>query len=505
MNDAAALAIQIERPVIATEDRRSFDGYLARPANERGPGLVIFSEMWGVAPSKTEMAEDYAKRGWCAYVPNMFWRSEFTGIVPFEEADQAWQRFNAFDWQRAADDARVAVQWLRTQAFSSGKVAAIGFCMGGRTAFLAAVRGGVHASISLYALGIAKYLDELQTITTPLQLHYGLNDAHIPKSDVDAVIAAAKGNRNVEVYLYAGAEHGFFTKGRPAFNAEAVAAASVHIERMLAAVAGDDLARLPQFEPRPIPFADLQEYDVQVQREQGIDVQVQGKQRIDDVLSEFMAPYIRDATKLEPFLNDAKRAIAGYVGARETEYDRRKAKKLLSATSIALETTKRKLQEIARWPELSNYLKRLHRDSAPTERPEPSSQEQVEKELQRRAHLDRSYSDFAPDQIAWRLSQLETVVSLADERVSFGSGDAQRDQIAQDFTDQLASAWHSATERKPTYSRPTPRLKNPSPFARLLETINQKLLKEHHRSPNNFFEYGAKAIKRLRQLIEPDC
>src|SRR5215471_9160558 len=348
MNDAARPPIQIERPVIAVEDGRSFDGYLARLANGRGPGLVIFSEMWGVAPSKTEMAEDYAKRGWCAYVPNMFWRSEFTGVVPFEEAEQAWRRRNAFDWQRAADDARLAVQWLRTQPFSSGKVAAIGFCMGGRIAFLAAARGNVDASISLYALGIAKHLDELPTIPIPLQLHYGLNDEHIPKSEVDAVIAAAKGNRNVEAYLYPGAEHGFFTKGRPAFNAEAVAAASLHIERLLLAIrAADYLARLPQFEPRPTPFADLEEYDVQVQREQGNDVQEQGKQRIDDVLLKFMAPYVRDAAKLEPFLNDAKRAIAGYVGARETEYDRWKAKKLLSATLIALEKTKSTLREIA--------------------------------------------------------------------------------------------------------------------------------------------------------------
>jgi hypothetical protein len=295
----------------------------------------------------------------------------------------------------------------------------------------------------------------------------------------------------------------------------------------------DYLARLPQFEPRPIPFADLQEYDVQVQREQGIDVQVQREQgidvqkqgkhtpwlgkmpkplrceRIDDVLSKFMARHIHDATKLEPFLNDAKRAIAGYVGARETEYDRRKAKKLLSATSIALsialEKAKPKLQEIARWPELSNYLKRLHRDATLAEQPQPSSQKQVKQELQRRAHLGRSYSDFAPEQIAWRLSQLERVVSLAAEQVTFGPGDAQRDQIAQDFTDQLASAWHSATKTLPTCSKPTPRLKNPSPFARLLETINQKLLKDRHRSPNNFFEYGIKSVKRVRPLIGPDC
>jgi hypothetical protein len=293
----------------------------------------------------------------------------------------------------------------------------------------------------------------------------------------------------------------------------------------------DYLARLPQFEPRPTPFADLQEYDVRVlleqrnvkvlfdeQRnvkglrdEQGNDVPY-GKRRIDDVLSTFMAAYIRDATKRQPFLNDAKRAIAGYVGARETEYDRRKAKTLLTETLTNLETARRKLQEIAGWPELSNYLKLgVYRDApsagakntmnvTPTERPEPSSaQEQVEQARQRTA----AYFDFAPDQIAWRLSQIEAVVSLADERLSFGPGDAQRDQIAQDFTDQLASAWRSATERSPTCSRPTPRLKNPSPFARLLETINQELLEERHRSPNDFFEYGAKAVKRLRQLIGP--
>jgi len=284
----------------------------------------------------------------------------------------------------------------------------------------------------------------------------------------------------------------------------------------------DYLARLPQFEPRPIPFADLQEYDIQVQREQGIDGTDCGdvpssdcgeaglprarKQRIDDVLSKFMAPHIRDdATKLELFLNDAKRAIAGYVGARETEYDRRRAKKLLSATSIALETTERKLQEIARWPELSNYLKRLYRDASLTEQPQPSSWKQVKQEHRRRADLGRSYSDFAPDQIARRLSQLETVVSLAGERVTFGPGDAQRDQIARDFTDQLASAWHSATGTLPTCSKSTPRLKNPSPFARLLETINQELLAERHRSLNDFHRYGIKSVKRLRQLIGPDC
>jgi hypothetical protein len=270
----------------------------------------------------------------------------------------------------------------------------------------------------------------------------------------------------------------------------------------------DYLARLPQFEPRPIPFADFQE-ECPRGEPQEVGPQNTREKRIDDVVSKFMAPYIRDATKLKPFLNDAKRAIAGYVGARESEYDRRKAKKLLSAASIALETTKRKLQEIDQWPELSSYLKRLHRDAPRLkqpytrggfeEQPQASSQKQVKQELRRRADLDRSYSDFAPDQIAWRLSQLERVVNLADERVTFGP-DAQRDQIAQDFTDQLASAWCRATKTSPTCSRPTPRLKNPSPFALLLKTINQELLQDRHRSTNDFLEYGIKSVKRVRRL-----
>jgi hypothetical protein len=265
---------------------------------------------------------------------------------------------------------------------------------------------------------------------------------------------------------------------------------------------GTMATRLRQFEPHPTLFADFEEECARGDPQE-VGPQKTREKQIDDVLSKFMAPpYIRDATKLQPFLKDAKRAIAAYEGARETKYDRPDAKRLLTETLTSLETARRKLQEIAWWPELSKYLKDVYRDAIPTERPEPSSsREQVEQARQRTAALDRSYSQFAPNQIVWCLSHLETVLSLAAEQVTFGPGDAQRDRIAQDFADQLASAWHSATERLPTYSRPTPRLKNCSPFARLLETINQEVLEKRHRSPNNFLEYGIKSVKRFRQLI----
>ena len=140
----------------------------------------------------------------------------------------------AFDWDRAADDARTAVQWLRGSPSCTGRIAAIGFCMGGRSAFLAGARAGADAAVSLYALGIARHLDELRNVGVPVQLHYGLNDEHIPESEIEAVAVAAASNPHVEVHRYPGAGHGFFTAGRPAYNAQAVAAATTHIDRLLA-------------------------------------------------------------------------------------------------------------------------------------------------------------------------------------------------------------------------------------------------------------------------------
>ena len=225
--------IHIEEVVIATEGSRRFDGHLARPAGGAGPGLLIFSEMWGVATKKREMAEDYARRGWCVIAANMFWRSEFTGVVPFDQADKAWQRLQAFDFDKSADDCRTAVQWLRASSHCNGKIAAIGFCMGGRIAFLAAARAGVDAAVGLYALGIAKHLDEVRSMAVPLQLHYGLNDEHIPKSEIDTVSTAAAGNGNIEIQLYPGAGHGFFNRTFSPDDVKAVETAAAHIERFL--------------------------------------------------------------------------------------------------------------------------------------------------------------------------------------------------------------------------------------------------------------------------------
>jgi carboxymethylenebutenolidase len=224
-----------ETPILAEADGRTFDGYLSRPAEGTGPGLIIVTEMWGTTKLNRDMADSYARRGWCALVPSMFWRSERTGTLAAQEPDieAAWARLRAYDFDRGAQDVGIAADWLRRSPACSGKVAAIGFCMGGRTAVLACTRSRMDVGIAVYALGIRHHLGEVACVECPVQLHYGLADVHIPRSEIDEVRDATSANRNVETYLYPGAGHGFFNPLRPAYNAAAVALAKERIDGLL--------------------------------------------------------------------------------------------------------------------------------------------------------------------------------------------------------------------------------------------------------------------------------
>jgi carboxymethylenebutenolidase len=224
-----------EQPVLAEAGGRTFDGYLARPATGSGPGLIIVTEMWGTTQLNRDMADSYARRGWCALVPSMFWQAQRPGTFAAEgpERDMAWERLRAYDFDRGAQDVRTAADWLRGSPFCSGKVAVIGFCMGGRTAVLACARCDLDAGIAVYALGIRHHLDEVARINCPVQLHYGLADVHISRAEIDEVMAATRGRPNITNHLYEGAGHGFFNPLRPAHDAAATALAKTRIDDLL--------------------------------------------------------------------------------------------------------------------------------------------------------------------------------------------------------------------------------------------------------------------------------
>jgi carboxymethylenebutenolidase len=220
---------------LAHDGSRTYDAYLAQPEHGEAASIVIFTEMFGIGQHNRDMAEDYARRGFNALIPNLFWRSAYPGELAFEgpDRDAAWARLGALDVDAAGGDIGTAVQWLRAQPFSNGKVFALGFCAGGRMAFIAAARAGVDAAVSFYGMGIAKHDAEFAEVNCPVQLHYGLKDPHVPRPEIDAVTRAAAQQPNIEIFLYAEAGHSFFNPIRPGYHAASAKLAGKRLDALV--------------------------------------------------------------------------------------------------------------------------------------------------------------------------------------------------------------------------------------------------------------------------------
>ena len=220
---------------LASDGERPFDAYLARPLAGPATSVLVLHDMFGLNEPIRAVADHYASLGYVALVPNLFWRSEIPQVLAYDQNQHpiAWARLNALDLDIVTADMRLAVGWLRAQSFSTGKVAAVGFCGGGRFAFLAAVRCGVDGAAALYGLGISRHLGEIGNARCPLQLHYGLKDQHIPRQEIDTVAAGVRGQPSVEVFLYPEAGHSFANPARPTYDAAAARLADERIVRML--------------------------------------------------------------------------------------------------------------------------------------------------------------------------------------------------------------------------------------------------------------------------------
>ena len=227
---------------LATWGERAFDAYLVRPSAGKRSGIVMVHDMFGLNPSIRYIAGEFARRGHAVLVPNMFWRSAIPQPLEYDEGQHpvAWERLKALDLGVACDDIATATKWFRAQPFSTGRVAVVGFCGGGRIAFLAAARTDVDAAAALYGLHISQHLDELPNVKCPLQIHYGMRDQHIPRDEIAAVSDGidshreARGGPPMEVLLYPRAGHSFFNHARPTFDRAAKALAAERIEQMLA-------------------------------------------------------------------------------------------------------------------------------------------------------------------------------------------------------------------------------------------------------------------------------
>lgn len=194
---------------IAAADGGKFRGYLTVPASGKGPGIVLCQEIFGINAYVREVADYYAEEGYVVLAPDLFWRLEKDVDLGYTEADwkRAFDFFQRFDLNKGMDDITAAVKTLRLRPELAGKVGALGFCLGGKLAYLAAARSGVDVAVGYYGVGIDGSLSEPPKC--PTVLHFAEKDKYVPQEAVEKVKAALKGRNDIEIYVYPGVDHAF--------------------------------------------------------------------------------------------------------------------------------------------------------------------------------------------------------------------------------------------------------------------------------------------------------
>ena len=137
---------------IPAQDGKTFKGYLALPPAGHGPGIVLIQEIFGVNEHIQSVADQYASDGYVVVAPDLFWRSEPGVQLGYGEEDweQAFSLMQALDFDLAIDDLRRSVELLRGRDDCNGRVASVGYCMGGVLSFLSAANAGVDAAVCYY-------------------------------------------------------------------------------------------------------------------------------------------------------------------------------------------------------------------------------------------------------------------------------------------------------------------------------------------------------------------
>lgn len=204
-----------------------FDGYLAFPPAGSGPGLVLFQEIFGVNAHIRAVAEQYALDGFVVLAPDMFWRQAPRVELGYV-GDERQRGISLMQSLQPADllaDIATAVDALRRRPETAGrKVGAIGYCLGGRLAYLAAAKAPIDAAAPFYGGGIHMQLERAAAIGCPMQFHYAEQDDNIPLDAVEKVRAAMAG-KTAEVHVYRGAHHGFNCWARASYHAPSAALA----------------------------------------------------------------------------------------------------------------------------------------------------------------------------------------------------------------------------------------------------------------------------------------
>ncbi len=214
--------ITMEKVTLEVADGTRMDAHLARPhGGGRRPGLLVLQEAFGVNAHIRDVAERFAREGFVALAPELFHRTAPGFEGRYDDFAAVMPHYQAMTTEGLSADLAAAHAWLSERGgVAPGDASAIGFCLGGRAAFLADSMLPLKAAVSFYGAGIAPaLLDRAPKLSGPILLVWGGRDKHIPPEQIAAVTnalrAAGKAFVNAE---FSEGDHGFFCDARASFH-----------------------------------------------------------------------------------------------------------------------------------------------------------------------------------------------------------------------------------------------------------------------------------------------
>lgn len=192
-----------------------FPAYVAQPEGAPKAAIIVIQEIFGINAGIRRKADTLAEAGYLAIAPELFWRFapgvELDPDVP-NEMQQALELMGKFDQDAGIRDIEATIRTARTMLPHGGKVGAVGYCLGGRLAFMTAARTDVDASVGYYGVGIDGLLGEKHAIANPVLLHVPEEDHFVDKDAQKRMHEGLDDHPKVTLYDYPGEDHGFATE-----------------------------------------------------------------------------------------------------------------------------------------------------------------------------------------------------------------------------------------------------------------------------------------------------
>jgi carboxymethylenebutenolidase len=210
---------------LTASDGFKLGAYRADPPGKPKAGLAVIQEIFGVNHHIRNVCDRFAAQGYLAIAPAVFdrYKPDFECGYSPAEIEEARKIIPQIDWSAMMRDTAAAIAAVK----EAGKVAVVGFCMGGTVAFLAATKlDGLSAAVGYYGGQIAQNADQEPKV--PTLLHFGDQDQSIPMADIETI---RRKRPDCEIHIYPGAGHGFSCDERGSFHEPS---AKLAMERTLA-------------------------------------------------------------------------------------------------------------------------------------------------------------------------------------------------------------------------------------------------------------------------------